>query len=171
MLRDLHAWLPDVERRLRRLPDEVDDAVRRIGRDLEDRVRRGVPVRSGRFARSISVEVDRREARLTSTHPAAEALDAGGVVTGRPWLAIPLTNDARRHAGPRSDGPLVSIRTRTGAVYLATRDGSGNLRLRWRLQHQVAAPALRVLSRAVEVVREDATDRLLAVGRTLQGGT
>lgn len=169
MSTELDQWLPDIQVRLRQLPDRVDAAVRQIGRDLEDRVRRSVPVRSGRFARSISVEVDRREARLTSTHPAADALEEGGVVTGRPWLAIPLTPDARQLDGPRSDGPLVAIRTRSGAVYLASRGSVGSPRLRWRLQHQVTAPALRTLAHAVDQVREDATDRLRDVATTLVG--
>lgn len=160
----------------RRLPAELERAPRTALQRLGDLVReqaarasRMAPRDTGKLSRSVRTEqrgdLSRGEIVLSSSHPGAALQDTGGVVRGRPWLAIPI--GPRTHQSPRHDGSLFAIRSRSGAVYLASRRG-GALDLRWRLVRSIVVrgtgwlsdPAREVATQAPRVVADALRDEL-----------
>ena len=75
--------------------------------------------------------------RVTSSDPAALAVEEGGQFSGSPWLAIPLRQGLRGVDGPRASGALFSFRTRDGRIFLATKTAAGALNVLWRLTRRV----------------------------------
>lgn len=132
------------------------ESLREARGDLLARLRRRLPRDTGDLAASYDVRVVGPDLVLSSDDPAAEAAERGRTIQGSPWVAVPLRAALRRLPGPRSDGPLISIRTADGRLFLASRAGA-RLDVRWRLLRSVRPP------RGADAGRQAVDDTLRAV--------
>ena len=141
-------WAPEFRERLRKLPDVVIDELTEWATRARKALAAAVPRETGALAKGLEVELEgglQGQIVATADDPAAAMLEHGGPITGSPWLAVPLRRELRRFSGPRADAGLFVLRARSGALFLATRDGAG-LDLRWALKRRVeraARPFLR----------------------------
>lgn len=160
----LEQWSRRIRDGLAALPGEIDDTVTEWAHELRARVRREIPRASGDLARSLRVDVDARDARaeveLSSTDPAAAALERGGTSTGRPWMAVPLRPDVARLGTPRADAGLVVVRMRDGRLFLGSPNGSG-IDMRWKLERTISRRARPVIGPAWQRALRDLPRRIL----------
>ena len=169
MSESLQAWARRLPRELERAPKTAMGRLRALLAEQAERARRMAPRDTGAMGRSVVTEtrgdLGAGSLSLGSTHPGAALQDAGGVVRGRPWLAIPI--GPQRYSSPRLESGLFALRSRDGRVFLASRRG-GALDLRWRLvrsivvrgTHWISDPARAIAHQAPDVVAEALRDEL-----------
>jgi len=138
----LEDWAPRASLRLRSLPAKIERRLRVLLKETEEDAKRRAPVRSGNLRRSVFTRITARQLMLGSSAPYARIIEEGGLITPKRarYLSIPIGGDAKRLAGPRSDGKLFVLRMRDGRLFLARRDGK-TIDIRWRLVSSVRRKA------------------------------
>lgn len=164
MARTLEQWVADLPAALHRLPSLAEQKLRDLGKRALELARAKAPVDSGNLRDSLRLQISAGEITIYSTAPYASITETGGIITGKPWLAIPLVDAVRNLPGPRSDpANLFVLRSKDGRLFLASRF-FGHLEIRWKLQHQVTVRAQPFLGPAIDEAREIVEDDLLDAG-------
>ncbi len=158
MTRQLEEWAVEVPAGLRR----AQSTAARMLRELAERALREVKQRApGSVAETITLIETDEGAVIASTHPGAAKLEAGGLIRGRPWLAVPLHTYLERLPGPRSDpANLFVLRGKDGRLFLASR-ASGVLDVRWRLVSSVMLGAHPFFEPGIAAAREGFEEKLV----------
>lgn len=153
MAEDLVHWAPRLAMALKAVGPRIQARLRAVTAKLKIDAQRSAPRRSGRLARSIYATLSKKGIELGSTAPYARITEMGGVIYPRNAraLAIPLQRGLPE-MGPRHDGKLFVLRTRSGGVYLA-RDRGNTLDVRWKLVSSVRRRAQPFLRPALERLR------------------
>lgn len=153
MAEDLVHWAPRLAMSLKAIGPRVQARLRVLTAKLKIDAQRSAPKRSGRLARSVYATLSKKGIELGATAPYARITELGGVIYPRNAraLAIPLQRGLPE-MGPRHDGKLFVLRTRSGGVYLA-RDTGNTLDVRWKLVSSVRKRAQPFLRPALERLR------------------
>jgi hypothetical protein len=165
----LQNWAPRYAREINRAPllvqRELDDAAL----DAEVMAKNLVGKRTRQLMRSIEGRREGYRIRLSAQGPYAAIQEYGGTVRGRPFLAVPLTADARAKGRARNDPNLFVIRVR-GRAFLVRREGR-RLEFRWLLLPQVTIKAHPYLGPAMDMVNRSMPMRMervwMAVNRAV----
>jgi hypothetical protein len=133
---ELERWAPKTAAEIGALPSALRRKLNELATDAEVHAKNLAPVRSGALRRSIRGQLRGLSISLSVGVPYGQLQEEGGVVRGRPWLTVPLSEAVRRSGRARDDSSLFPIRLRDGRLFLVAKVGD-RIDFRWRLVRAV----------------------------------